>query len=284
MLPELSALPGHVLWRARMTVAAHQAAALPPEIDLHAHAALYVLDDGASRSQQALAEATAVSRTTIGTVVSALVADGLVERVRDPDDARSYQLTQTAAGAAEVRRWAGVVRAASASLVAGLTPALREELVDLLGRASDPVLHPSVPGEMRASVGFLVVRLHERLRREATEALTPLGIEPRHVGSLVALGATGPVPQADLARHLGLSAARVVQLVDDLEARHLLARRPAPGDRRTHLLHRTSDAEAVVAEGLALISAVVDRTLAALRPEERDRLVVLLSALVETAH
>ena len=48
---------------------------------------------------------------------------------------------------------------------------------------------------------------------------------------------SGPVPQAEIGRRLGISGASVVQLVDDLEARGLVERRRLEWDRRTQVLH-----------------------------------------------
>ncbi len=280
MLPQLAAQTGHLLWRARMLVAGQLAETLPSDVDVHAFAALHVLGDGTPRSQQALAEATAVSRTTAGAVARDLVAQGYVERVRDTADRRSWLLTALPAGSEAVRRWAGHLDAVTAALTTGLDEAEHAELVDLLARAVDPLVAETVPPELRARAGFLVVRLHEHVHREVMGALDALDLEPRHLGSLTALTAAGPVAQADLARHLGLSAARVVRLVDDLESRGLLERRAAPGDRRTHLLHLTPDAAAVLPVAAARAGAVLDRVLAMLTTTERERLRALLESLV----
>ena len=51
-----------------------------------------------------------VSGTTMTSVAETLQADGLVERIRNPADRRSYALTRTPAGRAAVRRWALDVR------------------------------------------------------------------------------------------------------------------------------------------------------------------------------
>ena len=281
MLPELAQHTGHLLWRARMVAAARLTETLPPGVDVHAFASLHVLGDGEPRSQQALAEATAVSRTTAGTVARDLVAQGLVERVRDPADRRSWLLTRTAAGGGAVRRWATHLDATTVALTAGLSDPEHAELTALLARVTDPLLAATVPAELRSSVGFLIVRLHEHQHRELVDALAPTGLEPRHLGSLVALFATGPVAQTDLARHLAISPARVVQLVDDLEARGLLERRAAPGDRRTHLLHVTADAAQALTALTGAADAVLDRALNGLATSERERLRLLLEKLVE---
>ncbi len=244
MLPALSALPGHLLWRARMRVASGLAEVLPAGIDVHAYAVLRTLDDAVPRSQQDLALAVGVSRTTISTVVTRLLGEGLVERVRNPEDLRSYLLTRTGTGTEAVARWTVHVDAVARHLAGSLTEAEHVELRDLLDRVAAPDLSPTTAPQVRASLGFLLTRIHEGIYRDVATALAPIGIEPGHFGALVALEATGPVAQAGLAHALGLSGARVVGLVDDLEQRDLVERRRSPVDRRTHLLHLRPDAPA----------------------------------------
>lgn len=280
MLEVLAALPGHLLFRARMRVAAELADVLPAGVDVHGFAVLHVLGDGHARSQQDLAAAVAVSATTVGTVAAELVRQGLVARVRNPADRRSWLLTRTPAADDAVRRWGAHLDEVVRRLTAPLGDAGSAELRDLLHAVTDPHLSAHVPPVLRSSTGFLVTRLHERAHRDFLEALAPVGLEPRHYAALVVLGETGPVPQADLARHLGLSGARVVQVVDGLEERGLVSRRAVAGDRRTHLLHREAGADAATDAARGAGDRAIGDLLAPLTAAERDRLTVLLRAFV----
>ena len=147
-------------------------------------------------------------------VASALVDQGLVERVRNPDDRRSYALTRTPEGAAAARRWRRHAEDLEEALTAGFTEAEREELRGLLLRVAAQGLSPETPDALRESIAFLITRIHGWNHAELMAALRDLGIEPRHTGSLVALPATGPIAQAELARSLGISGASVVEIVD----------------------------------------------------------------------
>ncbi|VXC38247.1 MarR family winged helix-turn-helix transcriptional regulator [Nocardioides sp. AX2bis] len=280
MLEVLAALPGHLLFRARMRVAAELAAVLPADVDVHGFAVLHVLGDGRARSQQDLAEAVAVSGTTLGTVAAALVRQRLVARVRNPADRRSWLLTRTPAADDALRAWGAHVDEVVRRLTAPLGTSGAAELRDLLHAVADPHLPAPVPPVLRASTGFLVTRVHERAHRDFLEALAPVGLEPRHFAALVVLAETGPVPQADLARHLGLSGARVVQIVDGLEERGLVSRRAAAGDRRTHLLHREAGADAATDAARAVGARAIEDLLSPLSAEERSRLSALLRAFV----
>ena len=174
LLPELAVLPGHLFWRAHARVAVALGEVLPAGVDIHAYAALLALSGGVTRSQQSLAQTISVSRTTMVRVAADLAAQGLVTRVRNPDDRRSYALTRTPEGAAAARRWRRHAEDLEDSITAGFTLEDREELRTLLLRVAEAELAPDVPEPLRESIGFLVTRIHSRMHREYMAALEPL--------------------------------------------------------------------------------------------------------------
>ncbi len=280
LLPELAVLPGHLLWRAQARVTNALDAILPPGVDIHAYAALLALSGGATRSQQALSQTISVSRTTMVGVAADLAAQGLVKRVRNPDDRRSYALTRTPEGAAAARRWRRHAEDLEDSITAGFTLAQREELRTLLLQTIERDLAPDTPEPLRESIGFLITRIHGRMHREFLTTLEPLRIEPRHFGAMTALRAMGPVSQAELARCLGVSGASMVQIVDDLEERGLLERRRLPADRRTQVLFLLPEAPEVMAEAARLATGATDHLLTGLSKPRAARLVTLLRKLI----
>jgi len=282
LLPALADLPGHIVWRAHAKVAAAIESVLPENVDIHAYAALVALGDGVPRSQQALARTLSVSRTTVMRVAAALAEQALVERVRNPDDRRSYLLTRTPAGAAAARTWRRHVDALEEAVIAGLTPPQRDELRLLLLKVVEPDLAPDTPEALRHSIGFLVTRLHLPMRAAFSQALAPIRLEPPHAGVLVALRATGPISQSELARVFAVSGAHMVQLIDELEERGLVERRRSPTDRRAQVIHLLPGAQERLAEALPLADDVVAASFAALTPAQSERLLVLLRRLITT--
>jgi DNA-binding MarR family transcriptional regulator len=280
LLPALADMPGHLFWRAHARVATALGEVLPPGVDIHAYAALLALSGGVTRSQQALAETVSVSRTTMVRVAADLSAQGLVERVRNPADRRSYALTRTPEGATAARRWRRHAEDLEDAITAGFTLAEREELRVLLRVAAQLELAPDVPEALLDSIGFLITRVHARMHRDFAAALEPLRIEPRDFGTLVALQASGPGSQAELARHMGVSGASMVEIVDDLEGRGLLERRRLETDRRTQVLHLLPGVPEVLAEAARLAHEVSAPLLGPLGKGRTKRLLVLLRRLV----
>jgi len=280
LLPGLEDQPGHLLWRAAARVSVNLATVLPEGVDIHAYAALLALAGGVGRSQQSIALTIDVSRTTMVKVAAALSEQGLVERVRNPEDRRSYLLTRTPSGAAAARRWRRHAEDLEEALTPGFLLSEREELRRLLLRVLEQELAPDTPAPLLGSLGFLITRAHLRMHRAFSEALAPLRIVPPQFGLLATVATLGPVPQAEVSRRLGISGASVVQLVDDLEARGLVERRRLEWDRRTQVLHLLPGATEVLAEARRRGEETLAQRLGTLDVEELERLVGLLQRFV----
>ncbi len=280
LLPALGEIPGHLFWRSAARTTAALAEVLPPGLDIHAHAALLALAGGATRSQQGVAEMISVSRTTMTRVATDLADQGLVQRVRNPEDRRSFALTRTTEGAAAARRWRRHAADVEDAVTTGFSAAERGEFRSLLQTLARDELSADTPEPLMESIPFLVTRIHAAIHATMLAALEPAGIEPRHFGSLTALTSSGPVSQADLARMLGVSHPSVVQIVDDLEQRGLLERRRLRTDRRTQMLHLTTATAPTVQRATQIVVDTENHLLVALSAQQRAQLLDLLRRLV----
>lgn len=282
-LADLYAQPGHLLWRAAARVSRLVDEILPGRADIHAYAALLGLADEEPQSQQGLARMVGVSGTTMTAVAEVLLRDELVLRVRNPEDRRSYSLTRTTAGRSAAHGWAPHVVRLEERLTASFTPPDSARLRELLTQLAGDVLDDRTPEALRQSTGFLVTRAHFRAHREFLTGLAPIGIEPRHYGSMRVLRTIGPVTQGQLAALLDVSPATVVQMVDHLEAAGLVARERDPADRRAYRLHLTSAGAHTASAATEVAEGIHHGWLGGPRSRQRTDLVRLLTLLLSDA-
>jgi DNA-binding MarR family transcriptional regulator len=133
--------------------------------------------------------------------------------------------------------------------------------------------------ETLPTVAFLVSRLGYRVTSELAAGLAPLGIEPRDFGLLRAIAQAEGESQRWVGRALNVPPSRMVTLVDDLERRRLVRRRPHPGDRRAHALHLTAAGRRLLGRAVEVAAQVERGLCAGLAPAERDQLLQLLARL-----
>jgi DNA-binding MarR family transcriptional regulator len=89
------------------------------------------------------------------------------------------------------------------------------------------------------TVAFLLSSLGFAVSRGFHKMLEPLGLEPGEFALLRAVDASGGEAQNALAERLHISPSWMVAIVDELERRELLERRPHARDRRVRNLHLT---------------------------------------------
>jgi DNA-binding MarR family transcriptional regulator len=128
-----------------------------------------------------------------------------------------------------------------------------------------------VPG-----VAFLLSQLGYHSSRLWQGRLAPLGLDPRHVMLLRHVAIEEGRSQQALGEALQIPPSRMVALVDAMERRGLLRRRPVPGDRRVRTLHLTVDGRRLLDQVMD-ISVEHERQLCkGLQPAEREHLIALL--------
>lgn len=106
------------------------------------------------------------------------------------------------------------------------------------GHDEEEVAGPWVPEGLYGSTGFLLALAGAESRRQWARGLARSGLRPAHYGVLMVLQREA-LPQQDLARALGIDPRNLVPIIDQLQGRGLLERRPHPGDRRRHLVTLT---------------------------------------------
>jgi DNA-binding MarR family transcriptional regulator len=139
-------------------------------------------------------------------------------------------------------------------------------------RAPDP--------ESGAEIGLLLRRAHVRAAQAFSAALEPLSIEGRHFAVLNNLD-HHPRSQRELVELIGSDKASMVRLIDDLEAKRLVRRDPAPRDRRSHAVTLTDEGTRALAEARRTAGIVATQLLAHMPPHDQAALIGLLSDFVQ---
>ena len=128
-----------------------------------------------------------------------------------------------------------------------------------------------------ASVSFLLARVGFESARRLKERLAPYGLEPRQFALLNLVAIREGSSQQAIADAIGIPKSRMVALVDDLERRGAVERRPS--DRRTHALHLTDEGRNLLQATRRLARAHDAQLTQPLTADEREQLVELLTKL-----
>lgn len=137
------------------------------------------------------------------------------------------------------------------------------------------------PAPVRRTLGFLLHDTSRMMRRRfvqrAREEGLPLSRSEASV--LLHIAHEQGISQAALATRLDIEPIALVRLLDGLQERSLIERRPHPTDRRVRTVWLTLRAEPVLRHVRAITAAVRREAVAGLLPEEVEMLTDLLVAI-----
>ncbi len=125
-------------------------------------------------------------------------------------------------------------------------------------------------------IGYTITDVGRMLRTVFERRVRDLGLTRAQWIIIARVHRRPGMSQSEIADLIEIEKASAGRLIDRMEAKGWLERRPDPGDRRINRLHLTAEAERMHAEIWPLAEQTVDDALVALEPEER----VLLSALL----
>lgn len=96
------------------------------------------------------------------------------------------------------------------------------------------------PGrEVTEVLGYLLKHAHLQLTAATTTALEPFGVDSRALGVLRVLDSRDSTSQQQVADLLGVDRTTMVALLDSLQDKGIVARRPLVGDRRRNVVELT---------------------------------------------
>lgn len=128
--------------------------------------------------------------------------------------------------------------------------------------------------------GFHIRRLQQIAVAVFLQEAEGSGLTPTQFATLQTVVNQPGVDQRTLARAIGLDASTTGGVIDRLEARGLLRRRAASGDRRVRLLDATVDGRKLLADAVPAMRRAQARILEPLTPAEQREFVRMLRTLV----
>ncbi|MFC4113643.1 MarR family winged helix-turn-helix transcriptional regulator [Nonomuraea zeae] len=132
----------------------------------------------------------------------------------------------------------------------------------------------------RPRLGYLLKHAGLRLAELTGPALEPYGIDGRELAVLSVLGTPEPLSQQEAAQRLGIDRTTMVALVDALERKELVGRRPHPGDRRKNMVEPTERGRDTLERAARAVDAAEEAFLAGLPGDDARLLRDLLGRLV----
>jgi len=118
-----------------------------------------------------------------------------------------------------------------------------------------------------------------RLRETSQDTLAPWDITPSHLRALRALRRHGTMRLSELSDHLHIAPRSATEVVDALESRALVQRRPDPGDRRATLVEVTGPGAGVLDAIRAARGTETERAFGRLSQTDRAHLARILRKL-----
>ena len=138
---------------------------------------------------------------------------------------------------------------------------------------------PASLSRLYARPGFLLRRAHQISAAVFEDECHELALTPAQFGVLTVLKSHPGLGQSSLARALGFDKVTVLRVLRGLEARGLVERAPAAGNRRNVSVALTAEGAALLAQAQKPAERAYKRLLAPLDKAQQAQLVELLQLL-----
>jgi len=103
-------------------------------------------------------------------------------------------------------------------------------------------------GGLTKHLGYLMRRAQIWVFQDFIRTLATINIRPAQYSVLTVINANAGMTQMSLSKALGIERARLVHLLNELEARKFVDRRASKTDRRSHALHLTAKGRSALAD------------------------------------
>jgi DNA-binding MarR family transcriptional regulator len=132
-----------------------------------------------------------------------------------------------------------------------------------------------------SSLAFLLSQVGTHAARRFSERLEAVGLQPPQFRVLNMVDAAEGQSQQAIGEAIQAPASRMVAIVDELEERGFVERRPHPGDRRIRALHLTREGRRALSRARGIAMEHEAELVQGLSAADRRRLVSLLQTVVE---
>ncbi len=141
---------------------------------------------------------------------------------------------------------------------------------------------PSIDGDRAPStLAFLLSQVGIHASRQFAERIAEVDLNPPLFRVLNLVDAAEGQSQQAIGAAIQVPASRMVALVDELEQRGLVERRPDPGDRRVRALYLTRKGRSSLARGREIAEAHEEELTRGMSETDRARLTKLLQKMVD---
>jgi DNA-binding MarR family transcriptional regulator len=135
--------------------------------------------------------------------------------------------------------------------------------------------------EITSMPGHLIRRAQQISTALFTEECGGFDLTAVQYAALSAIRASPGVDATRLSAVIALDRSTIGDVLERLEAKGWIVRRPGPGDRRVKLLHLSPRGEALLDQVAPAVQRVQERLLAPLPPAQRKNIILLLQQLAE---
>jgi DNA-binding MarR family transcriptional regulator len=143
--------------------------------------------------------------------------------------------------------------------------------------SSDPIRGDKAP----STLAFLLSQVGIHAARRFSERMEEIDLQPPLFRILNLVDAAEGRSQQAIGEAIQVPPSRMVALVDELEQRGLVERRPDPMDRRIRALYLTREGREVLSHGRAIAKAHERELTKGMSAPDRERLINLLQQIVD---
>jgi len=147
------------------------------------------------------------------------------------------------------------------------------------GELTLPAAGPSA-GDTSPRLGYLLKVAQLQFTDRVRAALAALAIDNREWAALISLDDQRPRSQAEVAKRAGIDRTTMVTLIDELQDKGLVRRRPDRDDRRKNVVELTTAGRDVRERAARLVDDCERRFLASLGETDAQQLKTALQTLI----